>query len=263
MIETIEHKIFSSFREWFEHTLLDEGQAFINVTTPLYSMVDTRLPFASYSAPYNQWVYDSSVSGAVIPTASGLNVPYVDYENGRTLSGAPTGQVSYSVKELNIYTTSASDIELIMESKYNTRPNPHHITGSGIAPYIKVAPCIFLKPENRKTDLSSFGGNQCKKIFVSAIIISDDDFKRFGVGSLFCDKRYSVFPYFDETPLNRYGDFKSGSYNYESKAAQHNSPDRLIYIQNVSYTPVEVDSVTNKNPNMLFGKIYFELWSFS
>ena len=263
MIISKEHKIFSSFKEWFEHTLLNEGQAFFNKTTPLYSMEDSRQSLNSYSAPFYQWVFDSSVSGAVVPTASGINVPFIDYENGRTLSGAPTGQVSYSVKELNIYTTSESDAKLILETKYNSKPNPRNITGSGLAPYQIVAPCIFLKPERRETELVSFGGNQCKKMNFSAIIISDDEMKRYGVGNLFANKKYSAFPYFDDTPINRYGDLKSGYYNYEERQAAHDTPDRLVHIQNVTYTPIEVDSIASKSPNLLFSKLYFELWHYS
>jgi hypothetical protein len=254
-----EHKIFSSFREWFEHTLLEEGRAFFNVTTPLYQKADPTTPLTGYSAPYQQWVYDSSVSGAVIPTATGLSVPHVDYDNGRTLGGAPTGNVAYSVKELNVYTTSTTDEHLIFESKFNERPKPKYITGSGLAPHNIIVPCVFLKPENRTTELYAFGGSQCRKMFVSALIASDDEFKRFGAGSLFADKIHSVFPYFDDSPINEYGDIKSGVYNYTGRAAAHSEQGRQVYIHNVTYTPVEVDSVTTKSPNIMWGKIYFEL----
>lgn len=257
-----EHKIFSSFKEWFEHTLLSEGQAFFNYSSQLYPMTDTSQSLATYSAPFYQWVFDSSISGAIVPTASGIGTTYIDYENGRALGTQPTGVVSYSVKDLNIYTTSNSDAYLIFESKYNLRPTPRSILPtSGLAPKLKVAPCIFLRTENRETEPIAFGGRVYKKMDFCAIIISDDDFKRYGVGTIFSNKKNAVFPYFDDSPLNYLGDLKE-PYNYVERAAAHNDVGRLVYIKNVRYTPVEVDSMTEKSPNFYFAKIYFECWFF-
>jgi hypothetical protein len=260
----LEHKIFSSFVEWFEHTLLSEGRAFFNYSSPVYPMVDPKRSIPTYSSPFYQWIYDNSISGVTVPTATGLGVSYVDYENGRVLTSgaAPVGSISYSVKDLNIYTTSSSDATLIMESKYNLRPEPRSIPPtSGLAPYQKVAPCIFLKAENRQTEPIAFGGTVYKKMDFSAIIVSDDDFKRYGVGTIFCNRKDAVFPYFDDSPINAYGDVKS-PYNYETRANSNDTVDRLVCVKNVRYTPIEVDSVTQKSPNLYFGKIYFECWFF-
>lgn len=261
MRTSVEHNIFSSFREWFEHILLDQGQAFFNYSSPLYPVVDTKLPFQTYAAPFYQWVFDESVSGAIVPSAASWGVPYIDYNNGRTLSGQPSGTVQYSVKELNVYTTTNSDVHLIFEQKYNLRPKPNSRPPvTGLAPYQVSAPCIWLRPERRETEDVAFGGRVCKKLYFSAVILSDDDFKRFGVGNLFCNKKNAVFPIFDSAPLNYYGAIKSGDYNYENKASAHNTPDRFVYVRDVKYTPVEVDSTTTKLPNYYFGKVYFECW---
>lgn len=256
----LEHKIFSSFKEWFEHSLLNECQAFQNKTTPLYPMVDTKTNLQTYSAPYYQWVFDASVSGASIPTASGLGVPIVDYMNGRTISGAPTGQVSYAIKDFNIYTTTKSDAKLIFEGKFNERANPvsRPLTSGTPAGQI-VAPCIFLKTESFDTKPHTFGGQICEKLNFSAIIISDDEFKGYGVGTFFGKKRNAVFPYFDDTPLNYYGDYKSGvQYNYRNKVNANKTQDRYVFVNRADWTPIEIDSLAAAQPGLYFSRIYFE-----
>jgi hypothetical protein len=263
MLELVEHSIFSSFKEWFDHTLLKEGRAFFNITGgTLYSGVDPKLNLTTYSAPYYQWVYDQSISGAYVPTTGtgSFNTPYIDYNHGRTISGAPSGTINYSVKELNIYTTTSSEQELIFEQKYYDRPKPNTRTASGLTPYQIVAPCIFLIPDRLKTDEIQLGGGIVDKtMFFSAIIVSDNEYKRFAVGSIFADKKNTYFPYFDETPLNKIGGLKTGGYNYEHQVARYNSQDRFVFIDNVTYTPIEHDLIVRNHPNLYFGKIYFEL----
>lgn len=257
MVDTTEHKIFSSFKEWFDHTLLKDGQAFSNYNTPLYSYPsgDGRLGVQIYASPYYQWVYDESISGSAVPVgSSGI---YADYENGRFIGGTPsgyTGYLEYSVKDFSIYTTSKSDGELLLESKYNTRPKPRLNTPTtGAVPYQIMAPCIFLRDDRFSIEEASFGGQICEKLDYAAIIISDDARKRYGVGTIFGKKKNVIFPYFDSSPFNYYGGLKSGSYNYPERVAQYNDPGRYVQIVNVEYTPIENDAVTQVNPNLFIG----------
>src|SRR5690606_24092670 len=100
----LDHKVTDSFVEWVDHTMLKQAEAYQTYTTPLYPMQnDVFAGMDTYSAPYHQWVFDQSITGATIPTASGLGVPHLDYRYGRTIGGAPTGDVTYSVKDFNIY----------------------------------------------------------------------------------------------------------------------------------------------------------------
>lgn len=263
MIKQVEHSIFSSFKEWFDHTLLSEGQAFFNITGgTLYSGTDPKLNLPVYAAPYYQWVFDQSISGAYVPTTGtgSFNTPYIDYNNGRTISGAPSGTINYSVKEFNIYTSTSSDQQIIFEQKYFDRPKPDTRTASGLAPYNIVVPCIFLIPEKLKSNEIQVGGGIVdRSLTFSAIIVSDDDYKRYGVGSIFTEKKNSYFPYFDETPLNKLGGLKTGGYNYIHQVINYNIPSRFVYINNVTYTPIEHDLIVRNHPNLYFGKIYFDL----
>lgn len=257
MQEQIEHKIFSSFREWFEHTLLAAG-CYKNVSGNLYQMDDPRLSENTYSAPFYQWVYDQSITGALIPTASGLSVPHVDYINGRTIGGAPTGIVGYSVKDFNIYTTTKTEEKLIFEEKFTTTPNPFFNSGvTGLTPYQIVAPCIFLIPMNFKINENGYGGDVKETLNFKALVMADNEFDRFGVGMLFAKKKHTIFPYFEETPLNYYGDFKTGGYNYINQVEKYNSPDRFIYIDDVAFSPIEEDVLKKIHPNLSFATIQF------
>lgn len=257
----VENLIFEGFKEWFDHTLLKEGRAFFNITSgTLYSGTDPKLNLPTYSAPYYQWVFDQSISGAYVPTSGTWGTPYIDYMNGRTISGAPTGVINYSVKDFNIYTSTNTDQQLIFEQKYYDRPKPNSRTASGIPPYQIVAPCIFLVPGQQSISEIQLGGNIIDKNFkFSAIIIADDEFKRYNVGSIFTDKKNSYFPYFETTPINRIGGLKTGGYNYENQVSTYNSHERFVYINDVKYTTIEHDLITRNHPNLYFAKLYFDL----
>ena len=64
----------TSFMLWFDHELLQKGEAYSNQTGFLYYDDDSRLPspYKAYASPYKQWVNDSSIFGdtnPVIPTS--------------------------------------------------------------------------------------------------------------------------------------------------------------------------------------------------
>jgi len=261
MITLPEHAIFSSFKEWFSHTLLQDGEAFFNVTSgTLYSGTDSKYNLSVFASPYYQWVYDQSVSGALVPSTGSWGVQHIDFNNGRTIGAAPTGTINYSVKEFNIYASTSSDQKLIFEQKYFDRPRPNTKTASGLTPYQIVAPCVFLTPGKSKADeLQLGGGITMKRLFFEALIVSDDDFKRYGVGNLFIDKKTEVFPLLGDTPLNRYGGLKNGTYNYNDEKLLYNAQSRLIHLEEITYAPLDHDLITRNHPNLFFGKLYFTL----
>lgn len=261
MITLPEHIIFSSFKEWFNHTLLQEGQAFFNITGgSLYSGTDSKYNLPVFAAPHYQWVYDSSISGAYVPNTGSWGVQHIDYNNGRTIGAAPTGQINYSVKEFNIYSSTSSDQKLIFEQKYFDRPRPNTRTPTGAIPYQVVVPCIFLSPAKVKADEFQLGGGIIqKRVFLECLIVSDDDFKRFGVGNIFVDTKNEVFPIIDRSPVNKYGGLKDGYYNYIEEQLSYNTQSRLVHIEDVTYTPIDHDLITRNHPNLFFGKLYFTL----
>ena len=95
MKEQFQHKLTTSFFLWFDNFLLTKGEAFSNKTGEFFYYDDTRLDstYKAYGSPFKQWVTDSSVTGATVPSGvyiggdfSGRNNGVViDFENGRAL----------------------------------------------------------------------------------------------------------------------------------------------------------------------------------
>ena len=143
MKEQFQHKLTTSFFLWFDNFLLTKGEAFSNKTGEFFYYDDTRLDstYKAYGSPFKQWVTDSSVTGATVPSGvyiggdfSGRNNGVViDFENGRALvSGSDedltiTGE--FSVKDFNVYMTNDTEEDLVVENKYtvNSRLPSGHI----------------------------------------------------------------------------------------------------------------------------------------
>lgn len=272
MKRTFLHNLNSSFTLWFDHTLLNDGEAFRNYSGSLYEIKDDRFAsFANYSSPFKQWVFDSSVSGAEIPSGVLLNGSFIekgtqglhiDYNNGRTLfeSGNPSGQVSasYSVKEFNIYRTNKSDQELVLDTKFEFNPKFGQNLG-GISPTSIVAPCVFIKLKFFENEPFEFAGMDQSVVHYRCIVIAQNEFQLDGLGNIFVDKKDKNFLVLDKTPLNEYGDTKQKTFNYKEEIQNNFEYNKLAYIDRVDITRmIEVDTRT-LNPDMKVGFLDFEI----
>lgn len=261
MKQLIEHKILSSFKEWFDHTLLSEGEAFFNITSGQFFTMPDAYGLDCFGSPHAQWVYDSSISGANIPTASGIGVNYIDYKNGRVLGSLPSGTVSYSVKEVNVYTSTKSDQELIFSTKFNILPQPYDKPATtGLQPDSVIVPCAILKCESvQASDIQLGGGIIEKKMQYSSILIADSEFLLHGVGNIFADKQNTSFPILSSSTFNKYGDLKSGTFNYETLKLGPFAQGELAFINKTQFTPIQHDSISKVHPNLYFGKVTFNI----
>ena len=132
MKEQFQHKVTTSFFLWFDNFLLKKGEAYSNKTGQLYYYSDPRLDsdYVAYGSPYKQWVTDSSITGATIPTGvhfgtdtSGRSDGIAfDFDNGRVLvEDSITGSTitgEFAVKDFSIYLTNDTEDDLIVENKY-------------------------------------------------------------------------------------------------------------------------------------------------
>lgn len=265
--------LHSSFAIWFDHTLLQEGEAFTNVSGSLYPTTSQSLPnYKILGSTYKQWVYDSSVSGVSVPSSVSINGNTLnrgqsgisfDFQNGRVISPSLnatniTGATcNYSAKDFNIYTTNSSDYELIFENRYMINPTYPQVA-TGVPEDKLIAPCIFLKIKQFSNKPFTFGGNDMTTVNMRAVIISDDEFKLRGVGNIFVDRKNTYMPIITGTPINRLGDIKNGSYNYTDIVASQLS-NNLAYISECVYTRFSQASVAEKQPNMHLGFLDFNL----
>lgn len=262
------HDLYSSFVLWFDHTLLLKGEAYSNTFSPMYLTSDDRYPaFSIYGSPYKQWVYDASITGALIPSgiysngnffprgASGLKL---DFNNGRVLfpSGGNipvSGQIS--PKEFNIYTTTKTDQELIFEQKINVA-SQFSQSPSGVPPSELTAPCVFLKFNTSTNEPFAFGGEYETKVRVRATILSDTNYKLDAVGNIFIDQKENNFLVFNKTPLNEYNDLKTGHYSYNDYITQYFDTNKLAYIEDVDFSKLTITTNT-RNPDLLIGFLDF------
>ena len=82
MKEQFVHTLTNSFMLWFDHFLLEKGEAFSNQTGTFYHTPDNFLDdsYVPFSSPYKQFVTDSSITGATLPTGIAGDSHYIDYE---------------------------------------------------------------------------------------------------------------------------------------------------------------------------------------
>tara|TARA_Y100000114_G_scaffold142671_1_gene149462 strand:- start:65 stop:913 length:849 start_codon:yes stop_codon:yes gene_type:complete len=225
-----QHELMTSFMLWFDHELLQKGEAYSNQTGALFYDNDSRLPstYKAYASSYKQWVNDSSVVGdtnPIIPTGfngSGRADHIIfDFENGRIIEtgGAfNTGEVltgTFAVKDFNIYLTNETEEDLILENKFKLNSRYSNIA-SGVKPYDQMAPAIFLNCEYMRNEGFAFGGEDLSTNTIKAVVLAENEYQLDGALSIFADSARKVIPKIPFTghPGTEYGDVKNGTYFY-------------------------------------------------
>jgi hypothetical protein len=263
----------SSFYLWLDHEILTRGEAFINYSGKLYNSSDPNFINSSiYSSPFRQWVYDSSVTGATIPTGIFLNnsfVPkntsglHIDYNKGRVifnnqnLSG--NFSANFSLKEFSLYYTDEREEKLLFEKSYSVTPKIHQVTG-GLG-YLDVPyPCIFIKHRSSENVPFAFGGEDKTETSLRCIALAPNSFLLDGLISILNDSVRKVFPLFsaEKFPFNYFGDFKFNNYfNYEEACGQ--TYDR-VYIDRVTVSKLDEIDNAKINKKVVAALIDFELY---
>tara|TARA_E500000318_G_scaffold94029_1_gene93307 strand:+ start:5353 stop:6162 length:810 start_codon:yes stop_codon:yes gene_type:complete len=262
---------------WFDHELLQEGEAYSNQTGKLFYHDDSRLPssYKAYASSYKQWVTDSSISGVVdpvIPTSFNGNTRsndiIFDFENGRIIeTGGAFGTSetltgTFAVKDFNIYLTNETEEDLIIENKFQLNSR-YTQNASGVKPYDQMAPAIFLNSEFMQNEAFAFGGEDKTTNIVKAVVLAENSYQLDGVLSIFADstrKVISKIP-FSGHPSTEYGDLKDASYNYNSLSNNYSSQNPY-YIEDVTVSKFS-DRAQSKIPGDLqVGFIDFEVSTF-
>lgn len=266
MIETSDHKILSSFKEYVSHRILNNLQAYKNKTVSLYENVDERIKnMVTYSSPYAQWVYDSSVSGANIPSVLSDGTDRsdgakFDFVNGRVfLPSGMTGKtvtVDVAVNEMNFYIDSRSEDRFISEAKFDTL---YDLAQANT--YIKsdsiIASCAFFRYRKTRTEDYSLGGLNMNTWYVRVIFLSLDQFTNIAMQNVCRNIINTYFPLIDQTPLNEYGDVKIQDWRYTDEQTVDQS--RIVYVKDGDFVNMEIDSFSHKNPNIIVSMANFEL----
>lgn len=272
--------LMSSFYLWLDHEILQRGSAFTVFSGKMYSGIDYNYSNAiTFNSPFRQWVSDSSVSGAVIPSGvyangnfmsrgtSGLSLNFNKAQ--AIFTGIPNAAnlnitARYSVKDFNIYYTDEREENLLFENRAYLAPKFNKITG-GLYADDQPYPCIYIKNTSYENKPFTFGGQDQTKTTIRCILLSDSIYLLDGAISIMADSARKVFPIIPTSgiPYNYYGDFKSGSsYNYTGLAyyCQQNFPTNTVYIDRVTVS--RLDEIKNKHINLktVAAIVDFELW---
>ena len=267
MIEQFQHKLTSSFFLWFDNFLLKKGEAYSNKTGELFNYVDPRLDsrYVAYGSPYKQWVTDSSIAGAVIPTGvsvvgagtSGRDDGVVfDFENGRALfSGSDTSMTvtgEFAVKDFSVYLTNDTEDDLIVENKYTVNSRIPSGPLTYIEPYDDVIPAIFLSISQAENSPFALGGMQETKIQAKAVILAEDTYQLDGVMSIFMDSVNEVIAAIPMSgyPITELGDLKDGDFNYTGLANDYLGETKFCVEK------VKTSKLTDRTRNVLANELY-------
>ena len=273
MIPQYQHKVMTSFLLWFDNHLLTKGEAFSNKTGTLHYFDDSRLPdsYKSYSSPYKQWVTDSSISQANIPSSfmgSGRSDNIIfDFENGRIIeTGGAFGTSetitgTFAVKDFNIYLTNETEEDLILESKF-VQNSRYGNSESGIKPYDQAVPAIFINSETVQNVPFAFGGEDQTRMSIKAVVLAEDAYGLDGVLSIFADTRHkniNLIP-FSGHPITEYGDLKNGSYNYTTLANSYANTEEPLYIEDVVVSKLSDKAQKQSIGDLKVGFIDFDIY---
>ena len=230
-----DNQVLSSFLLWFDHTLLNKGEAYQNATGQFYNVSTEYAGYKTYSSSYSQIVSDASITGATIPTglyvgsnlvdvgeggSTGLYA--IDYNNGRSYwSGDQGGNVtgSFAIKDFNTFLTSRTEDEILFQTQYTNRNKISTVVPTGLEPDMRTYPVVYIKNDGSNNEPFAFGGQDTTKISVRAIVIADSQFEIDAIGSLFRDERHNYIPLFapSEMPFNQFGYYRNDvQYNYNT-----------------------------------------------
>lgn len=274
-----DHQVMSSFLLWFDHYLLEKGEAYTNYSSKFYPVDNSFTAYTTYSAPFKGFVADSSVTNATIMTGIYLGNSFVtngisgfvdiDYEEGNIyMDSAQTLQVSgdYSIKEYNVKFSDKSEETILFETKFrknNEERTQYNIESTGIYDSAETYPAIYILNNGTRNDEFVFGGQELTVTDVRAVVMGDSLFSVDGVCSIFRDRERTHVCLLDESeyPFNALGGFVGTSYNYTGIEASKPTESGL-YIEKVSVSRLpraSATEITIENPEIYSAIIDFEL----
>ena len=274
-----DNQVMSSFLLWFDHTLLNKGDAYQNTTGQFYSVSDDYFGYDTYASSYSQFVSDASITGATIPTGlyagntlvnvgegGGDGLYAIDYGNGRSYwSGTQSSNVtgSFAIKDFNVYLTSRTEDEILFQSQYTNRNKISSVVPTGLEPDTLTYPVVYIKNDGSNNEPFAFGGQDNTIINVRAIVIADSQFDIDAIGSLFRDRRFEQIGILEpsEMPFNQFGYYRSSQYDYTGIVNGKGS-DQQLYVEDVNisrFDRVLENEVRKFNPNVYSTLIDFEI----
>lgn len=226
----IENQVMSSLLLYIDNIVTEKGEAFSNQNTKFFKSPSRYQGFDCFSAPYKQFVADSSISGPTI--MSGIKVSgstytgayHVNYREGSIhfpmamVSAGASVSGAYSVKEFNVYLTSALEEELLFESKISVRAKFSQSL-TGLNDNIETYPAVFIKNNGYTYKPFALGGEENMVFNARMIIMADSQFSADAVTSILMESVREYVPMISssELPFNALG----ASHFYDGQSGQN------------------------------------------
>ena len=232
---------------------------------------DSQTPFA-YPWTVTSWsrVNAPSTIGTT-PTftdflISGASGFVFDFENGRAfITGGSANENdfitgTFAVKDFNVYITNDTEEDLILNSSFELNSRYGANLTSGVKPYDKTLPAIFINAETMSNQGYSFGGEDITTPAIKAVVMAENQYQLDGALSIFADTRHLSFSKIPFTghPITEYGDLKGGTYNYVNLSNEFKTNNDYI-IENVITSKLSERAQTNLPGEVKVGFIDFDV----
>jgi hypothetical protein len=278
-----DHIIKLSFQVWLDHYLMSRGEAFSTGNFPLYYTDDERLPdgYLSYSSPFKQWAWDSSIENILIPTGLYSGESFLPIDNNNILADFDNGRfivktndtnlnlsADFSYKDFNIYISDQSEETLLTEKPFQEN-SKYYISEKGVPPYRPAIPAIFINFKDGDSKPFQMGGTENVIHYVTIIAMSDNEFQLDGAKSIIRDAKNLSVPIINN-PINDgsgacypFGSNWStdiGGYDYQGRIL-NNTSDSLDYIiiNKTSVSSISTEIVKNLDLSVYVKFIDLEL----
>jgi hypothetical protein len=267
-----QHKVVTSIMLWFENYFLNKAEAFSTETGKFTYYNDIALPsgFKAYGSEYKQTIYDSSISGAYIPSGAYVNGSFSGFNNSTLLfdhlnariiaSGLPTGANitgTFSAKQISVYFTNDTEESVILnvQEKLNQNvANPHEF----YTPYEQKLPAIYISNQSMQNKPFAFGGMNETVTKTTAVVLANQAYELDCILSVFADSYNENISLcdFESNPLNEFGALKTGYYSYNDIK---NKYKEKIFVKNVNSSKMSDKVRANLLKQLYIGFIDFEL----
>jgi hypothetical protein len=262
---TIDHAIVSSFKEYLDHKIAEKLSACKNVTVPLFldSTDDRMAGYKKVGAGPQQWLYDSSVSGATIASPSGFatsgwQTAKTDFRNSRFIvplstSGTAPPSGTFAVKHFNSYVSTKDDEELFQNTVFDFAPEMN-VPASATKADSYYSPCYFLKVSNTRNDGFEMGGVDKTSFNLKVTCFVKTEGELLALASVFRDLKNTNTMVLNDTPLDAYNDLKSRPWNFHNEMTNAEiSGKPVIFVEEAYFGPLKIDNAISKFKNTYIG----------
>ena len=284
-----ENKIMSSFLQYIDHEILNQGVAYENWGANFYPADSIYNGYYTYTAPFQQFVVDVGFETDTIPGSTSTHFAnvidgvYVDgafksvasndaglvginhqkghaYFNQDKAGAVISG--NFAVKDYSVYLTSQSEENLLFHTKHHLRPKVYQPV-TGLKYDASTYPVIYIKNTGGESLPMGLGGVEDVRTDIRAVVISDSAFSLDAVCNILKDTTRKTLPIIDSTPFNAMGAYTGTAYDYNA-LAQCSEPVCGPSIWNVRVSKIAPESSQSTNEldlNIFSAFIDFEVHS--